>query len=55
MKIQKYLVDSTNDDLTVVTEIVALTLECTLFENAENNVKLCKDSAQKIFSFCICM
>lgn len=53
MKIQKYLVDSTNDDHPITTGIVALTLECALLGKAESNMKLCEASAQKIFFSCI--
>lgn len=53
VEIQKYLVNSTSDDLPVIIEIVTLTLECALHGNAQSNANLCKDSVQKIFSFCI--
>lgn len=51
--IQKYLVDSTNDNCPVMTEIVALSLECVLLGSADSSVKLCKGSVQKAVSFCI--
>ena len=47
VEIQKYFVDSTNDYHPVITEIVAVTLQCVL-GSAERNVMLCKASIPQI-------
>lgn len=47
VEIQKYLVDRTSDYHPVITEIVAVTLQCVL-GSAERNVMLCKASIPQV-------